>query len=249
MQNIIGLIGGSGLDDWGFVAARHGFETPYGSPSGEISVFESDTTRLLFLPRHGYQHSVPPHRVNYRANLWSFQQAGVDRVIAVNAVGGITGAFPPGGLFAPDQLIDYTWGRAHTYSDDRDQPLQHVEFARPFEGRLRNDLLAAAESVGIAVGDGGCVGVMQGPRLETAAEVSRLQEDGCDMVGMTSMPEAALARELKLDYASIAVTSNWAAGVSEEPITMEAIESTLQGAMQQVREVIRQYLNRLDAQT
>ena len=243
----IGLIGGTGLDDWGFVTARQGCETPYGSPSSEISVFESASTRLLFLPRHGHQHTIPPHRVNFRANLWAFKQSGVEAVIAVNAVGGITQGFAPGTLAAPDQLIDYTWGRVQTYSDDLDHKLKHVEFAHPFEGRLRERLLSAAQAANIKLGNGGCLGVTQGPRLETLAEIQRLKNDGCDVVGMTSMPEAALAREMEMDYASICVVANWAAGASDQPISMEGIESTLKVAVKDARAVIRTYLNALDA--
>lgn len=242
----IGLIGGTGLDEWGFVESRQGFETPYGSPSSQISTYQSGNTRLLFLPRHGHMHTIPPHRVNSRANLWAFRKAGVDSVIAVNAVGGITQGFEPGTLAAPDQLIDYTWGRVQTYSDELDQDLNHVEFANPFEGQLRIDLLCAADAANVNLGAGGCLAVTQGPRLETSAEIRRLKNDGCNMVGMTSMPEAALAREMELDYASICVVANWAAGVGDEPITMEGIEATLKVAVKVVREVIRAYLNVLD---
>jgi 5'-deoxy-5'-methylthioadenosine phosphorylase len=247
IRNIVGLIGGTGLDDWGFVTARQGFETPYGSPSSEISVFESDTTRLQFLPRHGYSHCIPPHRVNSRANLWALRNAGVDRVIAVNAVGGISPDFAPGALCVPDQLIDYTWGRVHTFSDDLDHSLKHVEFAHPFTGPLREALLSSAVNAGVPVLESACIGVTQGPRLETAAEVRRLKTDGCDIVGMTSMPEAALARELEMDYASISVVSNWAAGITDEPITMETVMATLEVAVSGARELIRAYLNELDA--
>jgi len=245
IANVVGLIGGTGLDDWGFVTIRQGLETPYGSPSSEMSVFETGTARLLFLPRHGYTHFIPPHKVNSRANLWALRQAGADRVIAVNAVGGIKPGLAPGSLCAPDQLIDYTWGRAHTYNDGTDQPLQHVDFTEPFGGALRAALLDAARRAGVSLADGGCMGVCQGPRLETAAEIRRMASDGCDMVGMTSMPEAALARELGLDYAAIAVVSNPAAGLSDQPITMEAIAATLAGAMQDVRKVIAAYLDSL----
>jgi 5'-methylthioinosine phosphorylase len=241
----IGLIGGTGLDDWGTVSVREEVDTPYGSPSAGISVCTYDSTRLLFLPRHGYSHRIPPHRVNSRANLWALREFGVDRVIAVNAVGGISGELRPGTLCLPDQLIDYTWGREQTYSDDAEHPLRHVDFTNPFEGLLRKALLTAAESGGVSVVDGGCLGVAQGPRLESAAEIRRMRGDGCDMVGMTSMPEAALARELGLDYACIAVISNPAAGLSEAPITMEKIERTLAGAMNDVRKLIGAYLDYL----
>lgn len=242
---VVGLVGGTGLDDWGPNPVRQEFETPYGNPSGDISTFETEAARLLFLPRHGYDHAIPPHRVNSRANLWALKQAGADRVIAVNAVGGIATEVSPGSLCAPDQLIDYTWGRLHTFSDDRESGLQHVDFTRPFEGSLRRALLAAAAGAGLNLADGGCIGVTQGPRLETAAEIHRMRNDGCGMVGMTSMPEAALARELGLDYACIAVAANWAAGISDQPITMEAIEATLAGAMNDVRAVINAYLDSL----
>ena len=245
--NIIGLIGGTGLNEWAFVESRQGFETPYGSPSSQISTYQSENTHLLFLSRHGDGHSIPPHRVNSRANLWALKKAGASSVIAVNAVGGITPGFEPGSMFAPDQLIDYTWGRTQSYSDDLDHKLRHVEFANPFAGRLRKDLLCAAQAAKVKLGDGGCLGVTQGPRLETSAEIKRLKNDGCNMVGMTSMPEAALAREMELDYASICVVANWAAGVSDVPITMEGIEATLKMALIDVRLIIARYLNSLDA--
>ena len=240
--NTIGLIGGTGLNEWGAVTETLDIETPFGAPSAPISVFELQQCRLLFLPRHGHGHTIPPHRVNYRANIAALQQAGAEQVIAVNAVGGIFEDCPPGRVCLPDQLIDYTWGRAHTYSDSQDDELQHVEFAKPFDEGMRNALLQAAASAAIQVNDSGCIGVTQGPRLETAAEVLRLANDGCDLVGMTTMPEAALARELGMPYATVCVVANWAAGVSDEPITMEAIDETVAAAMTDVRQLIATYL-------
>jgi purine nucleoside phosphorylase len=194
--------------------------------------------QVFFLPRHGTRHEFPPHAVNYRANIDAFRQLGVAGIIAVNAVGGISGPNQPGTLTIPDQLIDYTWGRAHTFSLDAGDELQHVEFARPFEGELRRGLIRAAADAGLDVLDGGCIGVAQGPRLETAAEVRRLQNDGCDMVGMTTMPEAALAREAGLEYASLCINANWAAGLDNTPVTMEAIDATLREAMVRVRKLL-----------
>ena len=233
-----GLIGGTGLDSWGFSEESLQIETPFGSPSGQIKVFNFPTARLLFLPRHGQGHSVSPHKVNYRANIFALRQAGAKFIIACNAVGGIGAKYPPGTLVVPSQIVDYTWGRAHSFSDDPDFPLNHFDFTEPFTQDLRERLLRAAGSADVPVVDGACIAVTQGPRLETAAEIDRLEEDGSDLVGMSSMPEAALAREIGLDYASIGVVSNWAAGKSNEPITMGEIDQTLAGAMQSVRELL-----------
>jgi len=197
--------------------------------------------RVFFLPRHGKRHQLPPHAVNYRANIEAFRQLEVDGVIAVNAVGGISQAYAPGALCLPDQLIDYTWGRAHTFSMGAGDALSHIEFSAPFEGPLRSGLLGVSKAASAGVIDGGCVGVCQGPRLETAAEVRRLKQDGCDLVGMTSMPEAALAREAGLDYASLCVVANWAAGVGAEAITMAEVGATLEGAMNGVRELLERF--------
>ncbi len=200
-----------------------------------------ENTRVFFLPRHGERHQIPPHAVNYRANIDAFRQLQVEGIIAVNAVGGISRPYPPGTLCLPDQLIDYTWGRAHTFSMTATDDLSHIEFERPFDGRLTPAVLTAAASAAIDVIDGGCVGVSQGPRLETAAEIKRFRQDGCDLVGMTSMPEAALAREAGLDYASLCVTANWAAGLGQGPVTMAAIDATLALAMTKVHTCLAQF--------
>jgi len=240
----IGLIGGTGLDEWGGKALEISMETPYGPPSDTISEFQAGDHVLLFLPRHGRNHSIAPHRVNYRANIHAMRELQVDSVVAVNAVGGISPDCHPGRLVVPDQLIDYSWGRIHSFSFEVGAPLQHVEFGHPFSNALRGGLLEAAATAGVAALDGGCVGVTQGPRLETEAEVSRLQRDACDVVGMTTMPEAALAREAELPYASLCVVANWAAGVTEETISLEGIERTLDQAMGGVRRLLLAFLNR-----
>ena len=240
----IGLIGGTGLDEWGGKALEISMETPYGPPSDTISEFQAGDHVLLFLPRHGRNHSIAPHRVNYRANIHAMRELEVDSVVAVNAVGGISPDCRPGLLVVPDQLIDYSWGRIHSFSDEVGAPLQHVEFGHPFCNALRGGLLEAAATAGVEALDGGCVGVTQGPRLETDAEVARLQRDACDVVGMTSMPEAALAREAGLAYASLCVVANWAAGVTDEAISLEDIERTLDQAMGGVRRLLLAFLNR-----
>jgi len=234
----LGLIGGTGLDHWGTTTRSHDINSSYGQSSADLAEYQVGELELFFLPRHGEQHNIPPHAVNYRANIDVFRQIGVDGIVAVNAVGGITPQHQPGSLSVPDQLIDYTWGRDHSYSLTADDELLHTEFAGPFEGRLRSQLLRAAAVAGVNVTDGACVGVTQGPRLETAAEIRRYGQDGCDQVGMTSMPEAALAREAGLDYACLCINANWAAGLEEEPVTMEAIEATLADAMVRVRKLL-----------
>lgn len=241
----IGLIGGTGLDDWGGEARELSLETPFGAPSDKVCEFEIAGHSLLFLPRHGRDHTIAPHRVNYRANIHALHTLEAQAVIAVNAVGGITPNFGPAALCLPDQLIDYTWGRIHSFSHEEGSALQHAEFGRPFSHSLRDGLGQAAASLGLGVARTGCVAVTQGPRLETDAEVLRLRRDGCDMVGMTNMPEAGLACELGLPYASICVVANWAAGIIDEPIQMEEIIATLDGAMVGVRRLVSAYLERL----
>lgn len=237
----LGLIGGTGLDHFGKAVSSHDIEGPYGRPSARLAEYHIGQTQVFFLPRHGEQHETPPHAVNYRANIDAFRQLEVEGIVAINAVGGITAPFAPGSLSLPDQLVDYTWGREHTFSMVAGEELKHVEFAWPFEGSLRSGLLNTAVAAGIDVHDGGCVGVSQGPRLETAAEIRKFTQDGCSLVGMTSMPEAVLAREAGLDYASLCIIANWAAGLETEPVTMAAIEATLARAMIKVRKLLGQF--------
>lgn len=236
----LALIGGSGLTrlDGLEVIRRERFTTPYGDPSAPLMFGEIDGRPLVFLPRHGDGHTIPPHRINFRANLWALREAGVGRILAVVAVGGITPAMAPGVLCVPDQLIDYTWGRAQTFFDGGETAVTHVDFTQPFCDKGRHLLLRAAVSTGIAAVDGGCYGVTEGPRLETAAEIRRLERDGCDIVGMTCMPEAVLARELDLCYACLAVNVNWAAGKAEGPITMAEIEANLESGMRHARRLL-----------
>jgi 5'-methylthioinosine phosphorylase len=242
----LGLIGGTGLDRWGEAVRYHAVDTEHGAPSAEVAEFGAGRVRLYFLPRHGVRHQFPPHAINYRANVDALRQLEVDGIIAVNAVGGIGAGMGPGRLAVPDQLIDYTWGRAHSYSMDEGGALQHVEFGEPFSTRLRRGLLLAADRAGVDVHDGGCVGVCQGPRLETAAEVSRLAIDGCDLVGMTTMPEAALAREAKLDYACLCVSANWAAGLGDGPVSLQEIDAVLDASMATVRRLLREFFEVYD---
>jgi 5'-methylthioinosine phosphorylase len=234
----LALVGGTGLTELEESAEVLSIDTPYGLPSAPIRLVADAPVRLLFLPRHGNPHRFPPHRVNYRANLWALREAGADRVLAVYAVGGLHEPYGPAALAAPDQLIDYSWGREHTYSDSDQMPLVHVDFTRPYDGPLRRALLAAAQGCSEDLIDGGCIGVFQGPRLESAAEIERARRDGCDMAGMTALPEAGLARELGLDYAGLAVVSNWGAGVSDTLLSEEDIALTLREPMARVRRIV-----------
>jgi 5'-methylthioinosine phosphorylase len=244
----LAVIGGTGLyqlaaleDSKAMTAA-----TPYGMPSGPLRIGHFGAHRIVFLARHGEQHALPPHKVNYRANLWLLKEIGATRVLAVNAVGGITERYAPRAIGVPDQIIDYTWGRVSTFCEEQGTDVLHVDMTEPYTPSLRAALLAAACKSDIAVVDGGCYGATQGPRLETKAEIARLRRDGCDLVGMTGMPEAGLARELGLDYASLALVANWAAGCGDAPeITMEEIHANLEHATASVPQLLAALLAKL----
>ncbi|MEL1264873.1 S-methyl-5'-thioinosine phosphorylase [Pseudoxanthomonas putridarboris] len=229
----LAVIGGTGvyrLADLQDVETRD-LDTRFGKPSGPVRIGTLHGQRVAFLARHGEGHSVPPHQVNYRANLQALKDIGATRVLALNTVGGITERFGPRVLACPDQLIDYTWGRISTLCEEPGSDVLHVDFGDPYTHLLRQRILAAAASTGVALVDGGCYGATQGPRLETKAEIRRMLRDGCDLVGMTGMPEAGLARELGLDYACLAIVANWAAGCgTDEEITMEEVLANVAAA-------------------
>jgi 5'-methylthioadenosine phosphorylase len=239
---MLAIIGGSGLTRLSTLAIAHRevVRTPYGEPSSALIFGQIAGRDTVFLARHGHGHTIPPHRVNYRANLWALKQRGVDAILAVASVGAIAPDLLPGQLVLPDQLVDYSSGRETTYFDGGDRKVMHVDFTHPYTPALRARCLAAARDAGIALHDGGVYAAVSGPRLETAAEIDRLQRDGATMVGMTGMPEAALARELELAYVSIAVVVNHAAGRgdSEHGIEMNRIVAVLESAMEKVRRLI-----------
>ena len=236
----LAIIGGSGFTKLKTleVVRREVVHTPYGEPSAPLTHGLLDGKAVTFLPRHGSGHIIPPHKVNYRANLWALKNVGISQVIGVAAVGGIRKDMKPGLIAVPDQIIDYTYGRQHTLFEDDLQKVTHIDFTQPYADRLRQALLKAARKSGIKVIDGGTYGATQGPRLETAMEIKRMARDGCDLVGMTGMPEAALARELDMEYASCSVVANWAAGISDGPITMKEIELSLIDGMDRVRKLL-----------
>ena len=239
---MLAILGGSGLAQLSALAEtrRIAARTEYGEPSGPLTLGRIGGREVLFLARHGEAHSIPPHQVNYRANIQALKDAGATCVAAVATVGGIRREFGPGALVVPDQIIDYTWGRASTFFEGPGAKVTHVDFTAPYSAALRRSILAAAKACGEVVADGGCYGATQGPRLETAAEIARMERDGADLVGMTAMPEAALAREAGLEYAALAVVANHAAGKgdSAQAISLEAIEKVLQQAMQRVRRIL-----------
>ena len=236
------IIGGSGLAKLAGLqnTRRQVVRTPYGDPSGPLTFGQLDGVDLVFLARHGYGHTIAPHDINYRANVWALQKAGVDGVVSVATVGGIGEEFGPGALVLPDQIIDYTFGRRNTYFEGADQPVTHIDFTEPYDEGVRALLARAADALGESMGMRATYGCCQGPRLETAAEIRRMERDGCDLVGMTGMPEAALARELELPYAALAVVANHAAGKgdSRRAVSMEAITATVDEAMTRVRAIL-----------
>lgn len=235
------VIGGTGLTeiDGLEVIHREVVHTPYGEPSGPITHGMIDGKRIAFLARHGYTHTIPPHRVNYRANIWALKSLGIEKIVAIAAVGGITPEMQPTRLVIPDQIIDYTHGRSHTYFEDGLSSVTHIDFSWPYCPEVRNALLNAAKCAGLDVVPHGTYAATQGPRLETAAEIRKLERDGCDLVGMTAMPEAALARELELCYASCAVVANWGAGKCDTEISMDEIHDNLMVGMANARALLR----------
>jgi 5'-methylthioinosine phosphorylase len=237
---MLAIIGGTGLNELPGFREQHteGVRTPYARERVLVSTGVLEGQRVCFLPRHGSNHTVPPHRINYRANIHALQQLEVHTVIAINAVGGIHERLGPGGLAIPDQIIDYSWGREHTFHNGDDEGVEHIDFTRPYDQDTRKRLIRAADESGLDVLEHGVYGCTQGPRLETAAEVRRLQRDGCDMIGMTAMPETALAREAGLAYACIALSVNLAAGLGDEEITMEGIRAVLSSGMESVNRIL-----------
>lgn len=248
MTSPIAVIGGTGLTalDTLTITGQQSLSTPYGDPSGPLVHGELSGRPVVFLARHGPLHTLPPHKINYRANLWALHRAGVRQIVAVAAVGGIRQDMAPGVLAVPDQLIDYTWGRSSTFFEDDLNQVTHIDFTEPYCPTLRARLIEDARALGLDARESGTYAAMQGPRLETAAEVRKLERDGCDIVGMTGMPEAALARELDMRYAACAVVANWAAGKVPGEITMAEIERNLVAGMARVKRLLARSISALD---
>ena len=243
----LAIIGGTGLTSLNGLTITHKemIRTPFGEPSGPLTYGTFCGHEVVFFARHGYGHTIPPHKVNYRANIWAMQHANVSHVISVAAVGGISEELVPGSLVIPHQIIDYTWARRHTFFEDDLTYVTHIDFTEPYCSALRKLICEGARSRNIAAVHEGVYGATQGPRLESAAEIDRIERDGCTVVGMTGMPEAALARELGLCYAAINVVANKAAGRGDGVITIEEIRATLGSAMMGVRSLIEATIEQL----
>lgn len=244
----IGIIGGSGLGEIENLDVTHRemVNTPYGAPSCPVVFGRMCDHEIVFIPRHGIAHTIAPHSINYRANIWALKKQDVTHVIAINAVGGITENMTPLKLVFPHQIIDYTYARQHTYYDENEDKVMHVDFTNPYNEILREILIDVAEKSNIQYEAQAVYGATQGPRLETTAEINRMQNDGCDIVGMTGMPEAALARELELEYTSCSLVVNWAAGIgSDQMISMEEIEKNLKKGMNLAHDLLAQALPEL----
>jgi 5'-methylthioinosine phosphorylase len=251
----VGIIGGTGLTTLSGlkITETRTVETPWGAPSSELTEGRLDGQPVVFLSRHGNPHRIPPHEVNYRANIKALYDAGVRTVIGVNAVGGIHPDMGPACVVIPDQIIDYTWGRAGTFFESNFErnleKVTHIDFTWPYDQTARDILMHAAAAHGVSFAGFGVYGVTQGPRLETAAEIRRMERDGCDLVGMTGMPEAALAAELGMRYVCLGLVVNWAAGKSEYIITMEDIEAAIEQGMSGVRRILEVSMTGLGALT
>ena len=243
-KRLIAIIGGTGLTQYDGLQVTKTLkvETALGAPSAELVFGRLHGADVVFLPRHGHPHAVPPNKVNYRANLLALKEVGVTSIIAVNAVGGIADNMQANTICIPDQIVDYTHGRLDTFFDGEFKPLDHIDFSYPYDAGLSQGLLDAANQAGVPVESGGVYGATQGPRLETVAEIRRMEKDGCDLVGMTGMPEAVLARELSIPYACLALVVNPAAGKSSELITMDDIRKVILSGMESVKKVISEYL-------
>lgn len=243
-NELIAIIGGTGLTEYDGldVIKKQDVKTSLGALASPLVFGTLHGKNVVFLARHGQPHAVPPHKVNYRANILALKEAGVSQIVAVNAVGGITNKMVANAICIPDQIIDYTHGRLDTFFDGEYKALDHIDFSFPYDYDLSEKLVAASKISNLMIEKGGVYGATQGPRLETAAEIQRMERDGCDIVGMTGMPEAVLARELNIPYACLALVVNPAAGKSSELITMDDIRRVIETGMHDVKSIISAYL-------
>jgi 5'-methylthioadenosine phosphorylase len=240
---IIGIIGGSGLYDIPGLEITDSAKltSPYGEPSDVYRIGRLSGKEVAFLPRHGSMHHIQPHKINYRANIWGFRELGVKKIISVGASGGISKSMKPGLITFPDQIIDMTSGRPSTFYDEDE--VIHVDFTEPFCRDLRNYLSVAAERSKVGVAESGLYVCVNGPRLETAAEIKTFSLWGADMVGMTAMPEASLARELEICVAGISVITNYAAGITDKRLTATEVVETMQAASEKIKLLLKTLLS------
>jgi len=247
---MLAIIGGRGLTQLANLQITHQqvMRTPYGEPSGAFMFGTLNQHEVIFVARHGYGHTIPPHLVNYRANLWALREQGANKIISVATVGGIRKDLKPGTIVVPDQIMDYTHGRNSTFFEVRDRPFINIDFTFPFSPAIRNKILNSAKLAKESCIDGGVYAATQGPRLDSIAEINRFERDGADMVGMTGMPETALAKELDLNYAIIAVVANYAAGRGDSTtgINIENVNATAISTMARVRNILECVVNNGD---
>jgi 5'-methylthioadenosine phosphorylase len=238
------IIGGSGLANLSALqnTRRRVMRSPYGEPSGALTFGDFGGRPTVFLARHGYGHTIAPHEINYRANIWVLKQLAVQGVFSVATVGGVRDDLGPGTLVVPDQIIDYTHSRKSTFFEGAEARVTHIDFTQPYSARLRTLLLDSARAIVEPIVDGGTYACTQGPRLETTAEIERIARDGGDLVGMTGMPEAALAREAGLDYAVLGVVVNHAAGRGESrhEIKLEDLERVMKETVTRAVRILEQ---------
>ncbi len=235
------IIGGTGLEELLGEARKIRIGTPYGLPFS-ISIGEIDGKPLAFLPRHGVHHSIPPHKVNYQASLYALHQIGVERIIATNAVGAINRKFTPGDLVVPHDLVDFTKLRRFTFYDDA--PVTHVDVSQPYCPETRRFLIEAAKGRDVKVWDRAVLVCTEGPRFETPAEIGMFRRLGCDVVGMTGVPEAFLARELEMCYAAVCYVSNMAAGMQKR-LTASEVAEVAKERMPVIRQILREAIKNL----
>ena len=241
------IIGGSGLNKFPEINMIDEIfpDTPWGKPSAPIEIGILNKTEIIFLPRHGEDNKIAPHKINYKANIWALHEINVRNIISVSVVGGITKSMSPNNIIIPDQIIDYTYNRDHTFSDGDPIDVEHIDFSNPYSEILRKKLIDSARVKKLKIHPKGTYGITQGPRLETAAEILRLENDGCNIVGMTGMPEAALAKELGIDYACCGLVVNWAAGKDSTTITMDIIEKNLNDGLKDIKRLISEVVKNI----
>ncbi|PUA30013.1 MAG: 5'-methylthioadenosine phosphorylase [Cellvibrio sp. 79] len=237
---MLAIIGGSGLNQFPEleIIEERFLSTPYGDCSAPLTFARIENKSLIFLPRHGKGHKLPPHLINYRANIWALKEVGITQILAINAVGGMSEGMGPGTFVVPHQVIDYTWGREQSFNFLLDGYINHIDFTHPYSSRLRECLINSLANAGLPFHGKGVYGCTQGPRLETAAEIQRLIRDGCDLVGMTAMPEAALARELDVEYAALCLVVNWAAGLANCELVVDEMMKILTSGMNNIKKTI-----------
>lgn len=239
MQAEIAVIGGSGVYSLDFIdnPQKQEVDTPYGKPP-EVITGELEDKKVVFMPRHGEGHGTPPHKINFRANLWALNELGVERVLATTAVGSLKPDFKPGEFVLLDQFLDFTKNRPLTFYEGGEEGVVHVDMTEPYCPELRGVLQETAEDLGISIHSSGTYACTEGPRYETAAEIQMLKQLNADVVGMTNVPESVLAKELEMCYSTISIITNFAAGISDEKLTHEEVSEVMSKNIERVKELI-----------